>query len=526
MSKLFGIALNKTVPFEFNVWRALGLILICFVIYSLKNHELWRIPYDSNNFKQNLALMIIVDLGILLIFFINNNCSSFENDMYNENLVKALSKGKVSISDTPSIDKLEELENPYDAIERGNLKRDDDYIWDAAYYNQKYYIYFGALPAILLMVPYYLITKKLMYSSTVILIFSLFSILILEILIRKIFEKYFNKLSFKYMALSLCMMIIGTVLIFVNVAPRFYELVTVSGFFFAILGFLLIFDSEKEDGQVNYKKIFFGSLSFALAVACRPTQIFASLLVVPILLKVFIKNLKEKKNILKNILVVIIPYIVVGILIMIYNYLRFGSPFEFGEKYQLTVNNMKDLSLRWSVLPTGLLCNLFGLPTFQAKFPFLHINGDIIDTFGYYYVEDMIGGVFCLAPIAFFCFGIFWLWKKSKNKELNIFSTSLLIVGLIFAIFTSLKAGSTGRYLLDFAWLFVLCGIVIFMEIMKNLKTEEGKKILDKVFNSIVVFTLIINILSGFCIIGGVNSMKNNSPKEYFKSEYTVMFLK
>ena len=64
------------------------------------------------------------------------------------------------------------------------------------------------------------------------------------------------------------------------------------------------------------------------------------------------------------------------------------------------------------------------------------------------------------------------------------------------------------------------------MEIMKSLKTEEGKKILGKVFNSIVVFTLIINILSGFCIIGGVNSMKNNSPKEYFKSEYTVMFLK
>lgn len=525
MSKLFGIALNKTVPFEFNVWRALGLILICFVIYSLKNHEFWNIPYN-NNLKQDIVFMIIIDLGILLMFFINNNCNNFETDLYSKNLVEALSKGQVYISDTPSIDKLEELENPYDTVERRSLRRDDDYIWDAAYYNQKYYVYFGALPAILLMVPYHLITKKIMYSAIAILIFSLLSVPVLAILTKKVFQKYFKELPFKYMALSIIMMIVGTVLIVINVAPRFYELVTVSGFFFAIFGFLLIFDSEKEDGQVNYKKIFFGSLSLALAVACRPTQLFASFLVVPILLKIFIKNLKEKKNIVKNILVVIIPYIVVGSLIMRYNYVRFGSPFEFGEKYQLTINNMKDLSLRWSVLPTGLLCNLFGLPTFQAKFPFLHINGDIIDTFGYYYIEDMIGGVFCLAPIAFFCFGIFWLWKKSKNKELNIFSTSLLIVGLIFAIFTSLKAGSTGRYLLDFAWLFVLCGIVIFMEIMKSLKTEEGKKILGKVFNSIVVFTLIINILSGFCIIGGVNSMKNNSPKEYFKSEYTVMFLK
>ena len=64
------------------------------------------------------------------------------------------------------------------------------------------------------------------------------------------------------------------------------------------------------------------------------------------------------------------------------------------------------------------------------------------------------------------------------------------------------------------------------MEILKNLKTYEGKNILGKVFNLIVTYTIIINILSGFCIIGGVNSMRNNSPERYFKTEYTVMFLK
>ncbi len=64
------------------------------------------------------------------------------------------------------------------------------------------------------------------------------------------------------------------------------------------------------------------------------------------------------------------------------------------------------------------------------------------------------------------------------------------------------------------------------MEILKSLKTEEGKKILGKVFNLIVVYTVIINVLCGFCVIGGVNSMRENSPESYFKAEYTVMFLK
>lgn len=180
------------------------------------------------------------------------------------------------------------------------------------------------------------------------------------------------------------------------------------------------------------------------------------MLIVPILLRIFIRNIKEKKNILKNILTVAIPYMVVASILMRYNYLRFGSPFEFGEKYQLTVNSMKDLSLRFSLLPTGLLCNLFGLPTFQATFPFIYTNGNIIDTFGYYYVEDMLGGVFILAPIAFFCFAIFKIWKKSENKDLKTSIITFLITGLIFVSFISLKAGSTGRYLLDFAWIFVI----------------------------------------------------------------------
>lgn len=500
--------------------------MICLIVYSIKTREFWKQPYSTKNFKQNLTLVLIIDIGILTIFFINKGCAKFDPDMYNNNLVKALSKGEVVISNTPDTTKLDELNDPYDAIERSSLERSTDYIWDAAYYNHQYYVYFGALPALILMVPYHLITKKIMPSAIATLIFSILSMPVLVLITKKVFQKYFKELAFKYMALSALIMIFGTMLIWVNVAPRFYELVTVAGFFFATLGFLLVLDAENEDGKINYRNICLGSLSLAASIASRPTQIFASLLIVPFLLNLLIKNIKEKKNILKLICSVVIPYTIVAILIMRYNYLRFGSPFEFGEKYQLTVNNMQKLAVRWALLPTGILCNLFGFPTFQGFFPFMYGNGNLIDTFGYYYIEDMPGGVFIMAPIAFFCFGILKIYKKSENKNLKIFITTLLITGLIIVSFISLKAGSTGRYLLDFAWIFVLCGITIFMEILNGLKTDEGKKILGNVFGIIVCFTIIINILSGFCSIGGENSMRKNSPKQYFDAEYTVMILK
>ena len=200
--------MNKSVPFDINSIRVLGLIFISIFIYSLKTKEYWREKYSSKNFKQNLTLMIIIDVGILSIFFINQGCSSFAKDMYSDNLVKALSRGEVFISDVPDNSKLEALNNPYDSIEREELRRSSDYIWDAAYYNQKYYVYFGALPAILIMVPYYLITKKIIATSVVTLIFSLLSVLVLGVLTKRIFEKYFKELPFKYMALSVLIMIL------------------------------------------------------------------------------------------------------------------------------------------------------------------------------------------------------------------------------------------------------------------------------------------------------------------------------
>lgn len=530
-AKISEVVLNKKVPFEVNVPRMIILICICLVFYSLKTAQFWKDIYSPRSFKQNLVLLLIVYFGIITIFFINKGCGNSDiKDLYNDNLVKALSKGNVVISNTPDTSKLDELNDPYDAIEREKLDRDTDYIWDAAYFNHKYYVYYGAVPAVLLMVPYYLITKKLMSSAITTLIFSILSVPVLVLLTKKVFQKFWKDLPFKYMAFSSLIMSIGTMLIWINVAPRFYELVTVAGFFFAILGFLLVFDSEKKtenENEVSYLKVFFGCLSLALAVGCRPTHFLTSLLILPILVRIFLQIMKEKKKLIILIVSVVVPYVVVAALIMRYNYLRFGNVFEFGERYQLTINNMNKLSLRWNLLPTGILCSLFGLPTFQGFFPFIHANGNLIDTFGYYYVEDMPGGVFFLVPIAFFCFGIFSVLKKSKeDKDYKSFVISLLLVGLIFVTFISLKAGSTGRYLLDFAWIFVLCGICIFMKIVQNLKTDEGRKILEKVLGVIVCYTLIINILLGFCSVGGNNFMRNNSPKQYFKSEYTIMILK
>ena len=44
-------------------------------------------------------------------------------------------------------------------------------------------------------------------------------------------------------------------------------------------------------------------------------------------------------RLLKKLLYAASPYLVIGILLMLYNYLRFDSPFEFGQSYQLTITD-------------------------------------------------------------------------------------------------------------------------------------------------------------------------------------------
>ena len=525
--KIEQISLNAKVPFEFNWIRCIILIAIILFIYSLRTDEFWKEPFSFKNLKQNIAFILIIDLGILLIYFYNANCYYAKEpvkDLYNYKLVSAFAKKQVHLLEEPS-EGLLELENPYDFYERNEkLEKNVDYIWDAAFFNGKYYVYFGPLPALMIMLPYHLITHEFLTTATLTMIFNMLAVVELAILVKEIFKKYFPKAQFKYMFMAICIMIFGTALIWINVAPRFYELVMSAGLFFTLLGFLLIFNASNSENKL-YRKLFFGALFLALAVACKPTQLLSSILIIPYIYHIIKNNKTQKRKIVKILLCILIPYVIIGSLLMFYNYIRFGNVFEFGTKYQLTVKDMTNYKTTLLIVPTGILCDLFNLPVFKAVFPFIQSNGNIIDTFSYYYAEDIPAGIFILSPICFCIFGIVNFLRKSKDKELKAFTILLICIAILLVSVITLMAGSTGRYFLDVAWMLNLAGIIIFMSIFESKTSDESKAILCKIIYIIIVWTIIINLLSGFCSVGGI-SMKNSSPKKYFKIEKSIVFWK
>lgn len=522
-AQIDSVTMNKRIPFKFNITRFLILFIVFSFIYCLIKCEFFGMPYSRENYKQKITIFLLIMSYILLTCFINlYSGNNNEIDYYETDFVQALSNGKIYLEENPS-EKLMNLKNPYDATDRtaNHLQRGEDFIWDASYYNGKYYSYFGILPALILLVPYHLITGEYMYISMAILIFSMMTIWGLKELIINIFEKYFKNTPFKIMIFSMLILLFGSQILILNGRPKFYELAVISGLFFAITGINFMFVAIREK-DVKYKYIFLSSLFLSSSVACRPTMLLTSLIALPVFVKILIRNLKKKKNITKSVMAIGVPYILIGCMLMYYNYIRFNNIFEFGASYQLTVNDMSNLKNRLMTIGVGIICNLFGMPRFIPSFPFITTNQDAFTFYGYYYIEDMIGGLFILVPICFAIFSVVRLWKKSENKEICYAIFTFGIVGLILCILSIMMAGSLPRYLADYSWMIVIAGIMSFIALRNSYKTDEGRRILDKILKVLVIYIALINLCAG------INSekayFKDCSPDEFYKLKYSVDF--
>ena len=507
---------------NFSLWRVLVVFGIIAFIYCIRNFEIFRIPFSQKNLKQEFILLGILGVFLGLICFINDYSRESEQyDFYSYNFVKALSHGSISLEEIPS-EKLIQMENPYDANGRyeAGVIRNRDYFWDCALYNEKYYVYFGILPELILFLPYHLLTGQYLISAVGVLLFSILAAIAIKALVETVFIIYFKEVKFKFMVLSLMILLFGSQIFILNGIPRFYEVPIAAGIFFAISGIdLILMNSKKE----NYIGIFVGALCLALAVSCRPTELLASLIIVPILLKLFMQNIKNHKNVIKSILAIATPYLVVGILLMVYNYVRFGSILEFGARYQLTINDMRNLSNRFATIGVGLVCSLFSIPSFIPNFPFIVNHNNLVTFYGFYYIENMIGGLFILVPICFAIFKLPILYRKSKERELIVFITTLIIVGMMICILSIMMGGSMQRYIVDYAWMFILSGICTFLELLQNIyKSNEAKHILKKIFVYITMYIVFVNLFGG--IVSEKSFMKTNSPEKYYELKYMVDF--
>jgi len=526
------IELNKTIPIAFIPIRFVIIGAILLLLFCLKNREYRKkisyfcfdYLYDKNNRWQKIGFAVVVYFALIFNFLISHSVYGFKDNelaakwtkMYSHHMTNAFLKGQLHLDiEVPKA--LIEAEKPYDPKYRElhgmiiswNTKNLDNYenslLGDHTYYDGKYYSYFGFVPVVILFAPYKLITGHYLPSTFGAFLFASLAMVLLLLLWREVAQKYLNKIPYFFFLTGGIVLYACSFIPIVLVENRFHTIPQFSALAFVILGVLCLL-------RTNYTSIFLGCLCFALAVGCRPSAIFWSLLI-PVLLW---DKRKEILNI-KRLSAIIIPFAMVGSILAWYNYARFGSPFDFGSGYMITEANqmafpllMNPIGKLHMVIKTFLFV-LFNPPSIDVTFPFvkLKIAAVQMPKNSFMYDKEVITGIFCF-PIMWFLFFI------GKVKILRNFIFAALFISLLSILIFALTGGIVFRYSMDFSWILGLCSLVCAFCLFEQHREQiQGKMILKAYY----IFGFITVILVFFAVLSyrlGFGSYAPLDPKIWY----------
>ncbi len=472
------VIINPSVKYEFNIFLIIVvLFVILFPYYMIKYTS--KLNFKKIKYKYIISLIIVSLASLCFVLYISfTNITGKINDMYNYAYVNAIMDGKLYLDINVS-DGLKNDDNPYDTS-----NRDYRFMWDASYYEGKYYCYFGILPLLELFVPFTFITGNYLATAMGCLIYAILGILATYLLFRSIIKKYFKDISFQTYIMSFLFIVAGSRLFWCMFRPSFYELVSLAAYVHVLFGLYLVLFSD------NRLKNFFGYLLLALSVLCRPTSLICSLLVLPKI----INNIKMKKFKLKDFIVLVIPYLVVGIITMYLNYVRFDSIFEFGVTYQLTTNNLSNYKF-------SLINSIYGIYNFLFNkihiglFPF-GVSSVVtpIPVVTDFHVEEIGGGIFTTSILGFVLFFIPIIFKYVKEKEIKVYTITSLVVAFILMISSSGIGALIGRYMLDFNYIIYFVIVILCLYVVDIFKNKK----VNNIYMILMFVSIFINLLMTF----------------------------
>ncbi len=457
------MTLNPRIPMNISLLR---LLLAFLTILWIQ----WATASSAGTFSEKGILLTVLLLqtalfvGAVMLNPVFRDVQ-WEHHMQYHKLAVAFSHGQLYLEDSPP-QALTAMENPYDFRTRDRVLENagEKCLWDVAYYHGAYYVYFGVVPVILFYLPWYLLTGTAFPTWIGILITGIFLIGGVFWLSGQLRKKYFPKTPFRTWIMTTVLMINGCGALTILRRPDFYSLPILMGVTLSVYGIAFWLASLKEN-EVTTGQLLAGCLCMALVAGCRPQLLVGSFLIFPIYWKaVFEKRQLFSKNSWQKTFLAILVYAVAALLLMAYNFKRFGSPFDFGANYNLTTNDMTKRGIELGRIPFAVFTYLFQLPNLSAVFPYIQQVSQQTAYLGQTIKEGTYGGFFAvnLIPLAGVCVLGHKKWFGESNRGMYAMAGMAMFLGIFVAILDAQAAGVLLRYYSDFGWLLYLGGMICF----------------------------------------------------------------
>lgn len=556
--ELTGVTPAKVVPLDLNLARILMLACLAALILGyLPGSILWRTRLNTGSVSQRLVLaLILAPLAAWSCWNIQHDLSTFTPMAYHQphayvydfnqydHVAQALLHGRpwLDLGQAPGLAK---AANPYDIATRNALLAQDQQpiYWDYVYRGGHWYSYFGVLPVLLLFLPYRVITGlahpggyALPTSSAAALLVAAATIMTTLATIR-LLARWFPRVNLAVVGMALITMLGGSGMVYLWCRRNFYTIPFDASLLAVMTGLWLWMGARRvqrqtadagehpshrstrmwtvEDGDHSWHlsrtRLFWGSLSMAATLGCRPTFLAAGLLALPL----FAQEIQAVFNTLftrgshpdglsrgraLSLLVCgLVPVLLVAAPLLWYNRWRFGSLLDFGNRYQMTVLDLTN----YHPGTQGLL-QIFGYYLLQPLtslpiFPYLQFSPAPMRI--WHFTEPGLGGLLVTAPVLLLAIALIALPRVRNNLQRRGWMPALILV-LALAVLVmaadSYIGGFSVRYTIDFAWLICLAAVVVTAT--ASATYEDGRS---------TVGAAVMSLLTLACLAGLVLTLVN-----------------
>jgi hypothetical protein len=379
------------------------------------------------------------------------------SDTYYNLLVQGFRAGQLSLNkEAPP--GLVQLADPYDPSANASYRYAASRIHDLSYYKGRLYLYFGVTPALILFWPFVALTGHYLFHRQAVVIFCAIGFLTSAFLLRDLWQRYFAEVSVGVVAGCVLALGLATGVPVMLSRCEVYEVAISCGYMLTMLALAAIWRALHEPER-RHRWLAAASVAYGLAVGARPSLLFGAV----ILLAPMAQAWRERKQIGTLLIAAAIPIAFIGLGLMLYNALRFDSPFEFGMHYQLASVRQRTMhlfSLRYLWF-NFRVCFLEPV-RWSARFPFVHEIAVPPLPAGYGTVENPFG-VLTNIPVVWLAMAIPLAWRRRSaeaRSTLRAFLAAVTVLSGIYALIICLISGANFRYKVEFLPALVLLAVV------------------------------------------------------------------
>lgn len=355
---------------------------------------------------------------------------------------------------------------------------------DLVHFNGKIYLYWPPVPAVVYM-PFVVLFGTNTWDSAICTLFGLINVVLFLAFIRRFAQRFKIPLDLKMWVLFGLFWALGTVHFYMSMNGAVWFVSQVMAQTFLLLALIFFLKQEKFS-------LLWSGLFFALACYTRNNLVFyifffASLFYIlyqrPGIKAWFIKGT-----------VFMLPFLVMTLLNMAYNYARFGNIMENGLKYHQMADYFEDNFEKYGYfsihyIPGNAECEVIRLPPFSSTYPFFKYQEQ---GFGLLWASPVF---LLLAPGLLFL--LYELFRRAKKRQQRIPNDDMVLMGglwlsaigvalIIFSIMGTGWAQFGSRYSLDYQLLLIV--FVLF-----NFKRWPESKILRNAFFILLLISAYMN---------------------------------